>query len=212
MNIRIVFVGLMFLWTSFFSLSASALPLQDGNFTDFTGWEAVIFDGTDSIVDPTIDPHFTLVGGSTAELSNDSTFFEVALFQTFDLPINAGELSFNFAWSVTNATLPTGPLDPDADLVQATLIDSITFNFLTDLFPLSVDFSLTDNIGLAMTDVRPWAGQSVMIEFLLLDGDFNEQDFFRVGDIAISQIPAPGTLMLMLGGLLYLCRYRSRWN
>lgn len=182
---------------------ALALPLQNGDLSSFTGWDGIIYDGADTFVDPMTDPHFNLVPAGAA-LSNDFFFWEVALFQEFDLPSDVTTLSFDFAWSLT---------DPDFDFVQAALIDPITNTFLADLFPATVDFSLASNSGNAVTDVSSLAGQTVTIEFLLQDGDFNEQDIFTVGNIQIetASVPEPSTFLLLgIGTLGLLLGVRRR--
>ncbi len=183
----------------------AALPLQNGNFPEFTGWSGVIHDGfVDVDVDPSADPHFELIGGGFAELRNDDTFFEVALFQAFDLPSDARQLWFDFEWIVTNAALQTSPTDPEADLVQAALLDPVTFDLLADLFPLDVDFLLETNSGTAVTDISHLAGRNVLIEFLLFDGDFDAQDILRIGNIRITQVPSPATVALLIIGLMVM--------
>jgi len=178
---------------------ALALPLQNGDFSSFAGWDGVIYDGSDMVVDPATDPLFNLAAGGLAELSNDPTYYEVALYQVFDLPSNVTSLSFDFAWSLT---------DPSSDFVQAALIDPITDAFLADLFPATVDFSLATNSGTATTDISAFAGQNVLLEFLLQDGDFNEIDTFSIGNVelqlAAAPVPEPDTLLLFGMGLLAL--------
>lgn len=184
------------------SATSTALPLQNGDFTSFAGWQGNLFDGADNPVDPALDAHFSL-GGGMASLTNDAIFFEVSLFQTFDLPANATDLSFDFLWQIT---------DP-FDLVQAVLIDGGMG--LHDLFPGGVDFSLLANGGTAVTDISALAGQTVTIEFLLQDGDFVEQDLFSVGNIGIgiAQVPEPASPLLVavaLAGLALQRRLSAR--
>lgn len=184
-------VGLLFCYLP----GASAIPLQNGDFASFTGWEGSLYGDTDStLIDPAADAsHFSLSGSGQAQLFNDDKYWEVALFQSFDLPTNALNLSFDFAWEIT---------DPSFDFVQAVLIDSASNYY--DLFPVSTDFSLASNSGIATTNIAALAGQAVTIEFLLQDGDFIAQDIFTVGNIQISQIsvPEPGTLFLFGAGIL----------
>jgi hypothetical protein len=172
---------------------ATAAPLQNGDFAAWSGWSAEITQETTpntfvtTAVDPASDPHFTLLGGGMARLANDATYFEVVLFQAFDLPADATNVSFDFAWSKTNA---------DVDVVQADLRDS--GDSLHDLFPLDVDlFQLTDS-GTATTDISALAGQPVILELILQDGDFDETDTFDVGNIAIAAVPEPASAGLIL--------------
>lgn len=187
-----------------------AVPLQNGNFSSFAGWDGVILDSisfVDTVVDPATDPHFNLLGGGLAQLSNDFDFYEVALYQEFDLPSNVKALSFDFAWSLT---------DPSLDFVQATLIDPVTNTLLDDLFPVTVDFSLASNSGAATTDISGLAGQTVLLEFLLQDGDFDENDTFTAGNIELqlAAVPEPGTLLLLgMGSFALAFGFRKRgWS
>lgn len=172
---------------------AVSTPLQNGGLSSFTGWDAFIYDGSYTAVDPMTDPHFSLAPGG-AKLSNDFFYWEVALSQEFDLAADALSISFDYGWSITDSF----------DLVQAVLIDSASN--LYNLFPAGTDFSLTSNSGTAITDISLLAGQAVTIEFLLQDGDWNEQDTFTVGNIQIetASVPEPGILLLLSIGLLGL--------
>jgi hypothetical protein len=172
----------------------TAAPLQNGDFASWNGWSAEITEETTpntfvtTAVDPASDAHFTQMGGGIAQLANDASYFEAVLFQAFDLPVGAATLSFDYAWSITDA---------DFDVVQADLRDS--GDNLHDLFPLAVDVFQLTNSGTATTDISALAGQAVTIEFILQDGDFNEADTFQVGNIAIAVVPEPAS-----GGLLLL--------
>ena len=186
---------------------------QNGDFTSFAGWEGVIRDSAtdlDEIVpDLEADSRFTLLGGGFGEISNDADYYEVALRQAFDLHASAQTLSFDFDWSLT----PPG--GTTLDLVQASLLD-LTGNLLEDLFPESLDVGLSEppaGFGPATTDVSAHAGQPVVVQFLLQDGDFDEQDWLRIGNIALSPavpVPVPSTLALMCLGALGLGLWRRR--
>jgi hypothetical protein len=181
-----IFVHLMLCGTS------PATPLQNGDFSSFSGWEGVIWDGTsETYVDPASDTHFKLITGGMAQLSNDSTYFEIALFQEFDLPSDTSTISFDFEWDKTD----------EWDMVQATLYDS-TYTVWLDLFPSTTDFDPLTNSGTATTDILSWAGSTVTIEFFLQDGDWDEKDLFEIGNINITPIPEPCTMMLLGTGLI----------
>lgn len=198
MNTHRISLVLSLLLVTGFSLNLQASHLQNGDFGSFAGWEGELWDGAATSVGPGTDSHFSLPGAGMAEISNDPVFYQVVLFQQFDLPINTVGLSFDFAWTKTDAF----------DIVQASLIDATLT--LHDLFPLSVDTNLLTNSGSATTDISSLAGQTVTIEFLLSDGDFDENDRFRVGNIEITEaaIPEPGALLLLAIGVAGLAGWK----
>ena len=184
-----------------------AAPFQNGSFTSFAGWQGVITDSStfDEVPVPDLDAdsHFTLSGSGFVQLSNDLDYFEVALFQAFDLDPAAKTLSFLFDWSLTAG-------GPDPDLVQASLLDP-TGALLIDLFPATLDTSASvplPGFSPAVSDVSAYAGQAVVLQFLLQDGDFDEQDWLSIGQITIDTgiAPVPGTVALMTLGALMLRR------
>lgn len=183
-----IFICLMLCGTS------PAIPLQNGDFSSFTGWSGLIQDSTNDVWDlanPDTDSHFALTGGGMAKLSNDYDYYGVALLQEFALPLDASTISFNFEWDKTHAW----------DMVQATLYDS-TYSSWLDLFPSTTDFGQLTNSGTATTDILFLAGSTVTIEFLLQDGDYDEADWFKIGNINITPIPEPCTMMLLGTGLI----------
>jgi len=185
---------------------AQALPLQNGNFASFAGWQGYLYDGASSTaVDPATDSsHFSLLGGGQAQLADDSTYFEVALEQTFDLPANALEIIFDFGWDLTSVACP-----PGIDFPQAVLIDNggNMLDLLDGVDRPGCAGGQPTNAGTATTAIDSLAGQTVTLQFLLQGGD-DLQDTFRIGNIHITPsappIPVPATLLLFSSGLLGL--------
>jgi hypothetical protein len=185
--------------------AAWAGPFVNGAAEDFTGAEGFISDGsTELLVDLTTDPRFELDGTGFARLQNDLDFYKVILSQTLDLAPTAQTLSFRYAWSLTAG-------DPDnPDFVQATLFWLDDFDEFIDLFPAGIDTSAPTGAGIAITDISAFAGRTVLLEFLVQDGDFDERDWFEIGRRP-APIPLPTTLSLLLvgAGLLGLHRRQS---
>lgn len=186
--------------------AAWAGPFINGAPEDFTGAEGLIRNSGTGVLepaDPTTNPHFELDGTGFARLQNSVDFYEVILFQTLDLAPTAQTLSFHYAWSLT-AGDPASP-----DFVQATLWLA-DFSAFLDLFPLSIDTSAPTGSGIATTNISAFAGQQVLLEFLVQDGDFDERDWFEIGRRP-APIPVPTTLTLLLAGagLLGLTRRQS---
>jgi hypothetical protein len=184
-----VFSLLFAIWIA----SASADPLQNGDFVGFGSWSAGITDSTTlvtAIVDPASDAHFSLLGGGSAQLSNDVAHFEVVLFQEIDIPGDAALLSFDYAWSLT---------DPASDFPQAAILDPLDPLSFLSLFPASTDLSLAVNSGTASIDISALAGQVRTLQFLLQAGDMNEADSFQIGNVEIIPMPEPTS-----GGLVLL--------
>jgi len=189
--------------------AAWAGPFVNGAFANFEGWTGAVRDNVTSnrsLVDPPTGPQFTLMNGGFAKLANDPVNFEVSLFQSFDLDPSAQTLSFDYQWALTAA-------DPPADFVQAVLWLAGFTNYI-DLFPQPpFDTSAPTGKGTASAAIGAFAGQSVVLEFLLEDGDFDEADWFAIGNVAIAAaaVPLPPTLVLLLPGLGLLVR-RADWH
>lgn len=189
-----------------FSGGLSAAPLLNGDFPSFDGWWADIAPGPSDpfqTVDPAADPRFTLQGGGFARLSDDDDYSDLALYQEFDLSAAAAVLSFEYVWSLT-AGDPGNP-----DFVQATLWLSDFSDFI-DLFPDPPFTSSPSESGTATTDVSAFAGNAVLLEFFLQDGDGDRQDWLEIGNITFAEAPLPSPATLMLLGLLPLVRRSLR--
>ncbi len=190
--------------------AAWAGPFVNGAFANFDGWTGAVLataTGASSTVDPPTGPQFTLIGGGFAKLANDDSYDQVSLFQSFDLDPSAQTLSFDYQWALT-----AGDPQP-SDFVQA-LLWLANFSDHIDLFPQPpFDTSAPTGAGTATTGIGAFAGQSVLLEFLLQDGDVVAQDWFAIGNIAITgaAVPLPPTLMLLLPGLGLLAR-RADWH
>jgi hypothetical protein len=187
---------------------AWAGPFVNGAPEDFTSAEGLIRDtSTLELVaaDPLTDAtHFELDGTGFARLQNSVDYYEVILLQTLDLAPTAQTLSFHYAWSLTAG-------DPDnPDFVQATLFWLDDFDEFIDLFPPTVDTSAPTGAGITITDISAFAGRTVLLEFLVQDGDFDERDWFEIGRRP-APIPLPTTLSLLLvgAGVLGLHRRQS---
>jgi hypothetical protein len=183
-------------------MPAFAGPFVNGDFTvspDFVGWQGLIRNSaTDDLepVDPPAAPWFGIVGGGLARLANDADYYEVSLSQVFDLPADARTLAFDYRWLLTSGD-PAAP-----DFVQALLWLADLSDFI-DLFSSSLDTSAATGSGTATTDISRFAGGAVLLEFLLQDGDIDEQDWFEIGRVALITAPVPvsPTWLLLLPGL-----------
>jgi hypothetical protein len=188
----------------------AAPAFDNGAFVDdFDSWSGLITDSTftPTLVDPATDPRFQLIGNGFAELSNDSTYFEAILFQDFLLDGTATALAFEYAWMLSATA--TGP-GASPDFVQALLwlIDTNgDFVDYIDLFPAALDTEAATGSGTSITDISPFAGETVSLEFLVQGGDSTMSDWLQIGNIAIAQAPLPpSTALLLLGLAPLLCR------
>lgn len=198
-----------------FSQPLMAAPFTNGDFSSFAGWEGVIrntaTDLDEDVPNLNADGHFSLLGGGFAQISNDVDYYEVTLLQSFDLDPLARTLTFDFDWSLSLTDSVFGK-----DFVQASLLDAFG-NKLADLFPLSLDTSALappSGFGPAVTDISGFAGQSVIVQFLVQDGDelFDKSDWLQIGNIEITSatVPAPEPLALICLGTVVLGWVRRR--
>jgi len=189
--------------------AAWAGPFVNGAFGNFDGWTGAVLataTGASTTVDPPTGPQFTLIGGGFAQLANDADYYQVSLFQSFDLDPSAQTLSFDYQWLLTGR-------DPQyPDYVQAVLLIAGFPPY--DLFPPPpFDTSAPTGAGTVGIGIGAFAGQSVVLEFLLEVGDMDARDWFAIGNVAITgaAVPLPPTLVLLLPGLGLLVR-RADWH
>ncbi|MBQ0719506.1 MAG: PEP-CTERM sorting domain-containing protein [Gammaproteobacteria bacterium] len=188
--------------------SLSSANLLNGDFSSgFTGWQGVVtesapmtFNPVDTVVDPLpggFASNFDASSGA-AVLTNDDTYWGVALFQDFTVqslldPNNSLWLELDFSASGSSI----------ADLVVAEFVD--TNNVLATL-----------DISGGSVDITAWAGQAAEILFLIEDVDFSTGDFLSIDNIRITQhaasVPEPGSLMLLLGAGLGLVASKRKFK
>lgn len=185
---------------------ASALPLQAGDFVSLTPWQGEITDvasaSPTTVADLANDSRYTLTQPGYLRLQTDpnsdlsQNYFRVSLFQGFDLSQQATEIRFDYSWQLS---------DPSSDFVQALLYDlSGTFQPLNLFSEAGIDTAQLIGSGQLTVDVSAWAGQSVLLDFLVEDGADDVSDFLQIGHAQVTAVPLPGTLVLFIGGLVSL--------
>jgi len=196
-----------------FAPMAVRADLINGDFADFNGWQGTVIDSFTldaTTTDPASGPNFALGGGGTAVLSDSFEFFTASLRQEFTMNAGATELAFDYGWTLTSDT--SNP-DLGLDFVQAVLIDTVTNTVLNLLDGVDTSASLQP-MAHAMVDVSQYSGRAMAIEFLIQDGDFNEADSFRFGNIAVSgapvTVPEPSSIGLFGVGLVAIWLLRRR--
>jgi hypothetical protein len=174
--------------------SARATIINPDFSSGFDGWQATL-DFNPAAPSP---PEFTLpAGGGLARLTTSVDFFDVALFQTFTMDADAGTLSMDFDWSIT---------DP-FDFVQISLRDIVT-NMDFDLLVLGgFDPTQLTGAGRLEVDVSALAGRQVELLAFVQDFDFGD-DMLTFCNIAVASAPvttpAPASLPLVALAMLLL--------
>lgn len=190
-----------------FSASAIALPLQNGDFSSgFDNWKGELYDGTASVELPADEPFgnhsgiYSTPGGGAATLTPDEVYWNVLLYQAFDVPTTVGmlTLSFSYEWVIS---------DNVNDFVLAELNDLTGGSGTVSLFDSSSMPSGTINI-----DITALAGEEAELLFLIEDTDDSRNDSLTIRNITITEtmsVPAPPTLLLLFAGLTGLM-YRTK--
>lgn len=199
--------GLAFIVLLLLATTAHA-NLINGDFEDFAAWQGALVD-SETLDRLDVDPssygsNFSIVGDGTAELSNSFDYFEVSIRQEFFLALDAAAVAFDMGWSLTSDS--AGDF-VGFDFVQAILFDALTGIPLVDLLTGTDTSAAFQPLTRFLADVSGLAGRSVILEFLLQDGDFDESDSLRFGNLEILRdtvigVPEPPTVALMLLGLL----------
>ncbi|MBN2137180.1 MAG: hypothetical protein JW720_05190 [Sedimentisphaerales bacterium] len=193
----------------FMSLSTSAMPLQNGDFSaGLTGWDVDPFGG------PVID------GGGFALLSEDDVVMLSSLTQEFSLPIDAKILSFDFVMSATGTPDPFGMW---ADAFAVSLLEPAPSFLPLISNPGYSEFYYLENTGYEETvagvlgdtvslDVSAFAGRDVLLAFDLIGADDGMETTVSVDNVEVSTvvIPAPGALLLGYIGTCGVCLWRRR--
>ena len=183
--------------------SASILGIVNGDFSNgFSGWSGTIVEDVNgqpvqTTVDPSQDPaHFSLLPGGGAKLANDDTFYLIVLSQVFDVTPNSPyRLNFKYSWH---------PTDVIADALQVSLAfwDGNEFGYPVSMFTPPHPVANVDP-PFSGSFVGPATGR-VRLDFVLSDNDLVTPDTLGLQDVTIDNVPEPGTVLLLGGGILAL--------
>lgn len=200
---------------------AFAMDFSNGDFADFEDWDGERIYADDPFtpvpVSPDTDPLFTPESPNAARIMTSPSLnpadnvFEVVLFQDFDLPGSALELSFGYWWTLS---------DSSTDFPAAYLLWGV--DQLDLFFEAGVDTtqaSVSDQRAVVDLSLLPPAldprGNAVRLEFRISDGGDDLADWLQIGSIEITvdiaDVPTPGSVALLATGLL-LMRSRRRLN
>ena len=188
---------------------ALALGIVNGDFSNgFSGWTGTIVQDVNGQAVPTpVNPsqypdYFTLLPGGGAALANDNTFYQIVLSQVFDVvPDTPYVLKFKYTWNPTDASL---------DTFQASLSywDGNEFGFPVDLFTSPPVAYVDPPFSGAFTS--PTTGRA-RLDFVLTDNDFVTPDTLGIQNVVTTNVPEPGTILLVGAGILALLpRLRRR--
>lgn len=206
---RVIIAGLVLLGSFAVAGAARATPLTNGDFSaGFTGWQGEVTDifFNTTLIDPlsgAFPDNFDASSGAavltTTTLAND--IFSVFIFQEFELPTlgpgQALRLSYDLSASLTD------PVAGDTAFAQLNHGPNLT--------------STINLLGMSSVDVSFLAGQTVELQFGVEDFDggitnfVDPEDTLVVDNIAVTAIPLPATLPLLVPGLLGLI-LANRWS
>lgn len=136
-------------------------------------------------------------GGGSATISNDDTYFEVALSQFFDVAADAtGTLEFDYVWSAGISNVDG--FVPD-NIIQGALFQASDFSPVETLFASS--YGTFADSGSVRVDLSTWAGQSLVLDFTVSDFDFVTGDSLTISNLRINRpgigVPGPATALLI---------------
>lgn len=180
---------------------------------DLAGWEIFRLseDTHGSLVPdfPLPDAQSQVIGGGgSVTITNDDTWFEVALGQQFDVAADeTGVLEFDYDWQL--ASIADDAFFPD-NVVQGALFSAADFQSLATLF--ANPFGALTGAGSVAIELATFAGQSLYLDFLVSDFDFATGDSLTISNLRITRpdlgVSAPATVLLLLGLLPVLSRRR----
>jgi len=188
------------------SQSLLAAPITNGNFdAGLTGWD--------------IDGNTSLNGGQV-ELSTigaGGTFSDASVFQgdffSGAAPIQLGAtdnfLNFDVGYQDLGVGGSSGSTLSDALIVS--LLDELDFSGASDLFfDSEFDFLFGASFATVSLDVSSLAGNTIGLYFDVFNEDDGRNSLFTLDKIFFSEtqpttasVPEPGTLLLLLPGILF---------
>ncbi len=216
-SVFVVGLAMLSFWILGRVFLAQADTFRNGDFSNgWSGWsgELVSADASGLPVFREVQPgdypdNYAIEGAEeTATLTNDDTYWQVSLYQDFDMEPLAGpgysmDISFYIKWI---------PSDSTSDILSATMGDASNERDL--LADISTD-DLLNGVNV-MQDVTPWAGKhGVELNFTNTDIDFITGDVIELDDIHFTQhapspVPVPASVILFVIGLLGLVGTRKK--
>lgn len=137
----------------------------------------------------------TVVDDSTLIMSEGSPAY---FWGDLTIPENAAFLTFDMLWSDKG----------DGDFLSVFFNDALLYSFL------GIDFIGNDFLNVGLLPISDFAGQTGQLLFALNSvGDSNANFYIRnltMGTVASSQVPVPGTVVLIGVGLAGLISFRRR--
>lgn len=188
--------------------------ILNGDFSpDYEHWSGLITGSATTPVDPDNEPAFFAAPvGGLAQLQFDPADFDtfvVDLFQDFSFTGIDQDIAVSFQWNWS-------PSDSAQDFFQMQLEDgaSTAYSFVGALFGEPPDYAAA-----AVDDLRTdsflipagyFSDASLRFVAQITDIDFDVSDTLQIGNISVSNVPAPATLLLLSVGGLVLTGLRRR--